>query len=101
MVARQLQLVERGTGKVCRSKTGVLLLRHAANPSAVAIVQSANDESVVKLFQHLSIDVFTPQLEETAAGELADMRLKCQLGISLHAQVAHNGRRLHDIGSFR
>jgi len=54
----------------------------SVDKNAVAIVQSADDESVDKLFQHLSIDVFThftetPQLEEEAAGELADMLLKC------------------------
>jgi len=73
--------------------------------NAVAIVQHADDESVHKLFQHLSINVFThftetPQLEETAAGELADILLKWQLGISTHAQVVDNARRLDDIQCF-
>jgi len=78
-----------------------------AGKNAVAIVQSADDESMDKLFQRLSIDIFThftemPQLEETAAGELADMLLKCQFqSINPHAQVAHNGRRLDKIGSYR
>ena len=33
-------------------------------------------------------------MEETTAGELADMLLECQLGVNQHAQVTHNSRRL-------
>ena len=40
-------------------------------------------------------------MEETTAGELADMLLECQLGVNQHAQVTHNGRQLNDIGPDR